>query len=148
MTFQNRQWNETGAEVWLIINDHRLFNADFWKTTHSQLCNIRGQILKIRKLFWDSQFKSSFMNSVVKFQGECRVISCHWNHIQSYAVILELNIWGSKLCCLSGLLCELILHRGFDIVQTFFPVLQPSLENMRDRHLLHPHCIALYAALS
>ena len=36
-------------------------------------------------------------------------------------------------------LCELILHRGFDIVQTFFPVLQPNLENTMGRIHVYIH---------
>ena len=43
------------------------------------------------------------------------------------------------MCCMAAGLCELILHRGFDIVQTFFPVLQPNLENtMGGIQRLHP----------
>ena len=36
-------------------------------------------------------------------------------------------------------LCELILHRGVDIVQTFFPVLQPNLENTMSRIHVYIH---------
>ena len=92
--------------------------------TNSQLCNIRGEntliqtlVLRLRGQIQFHEFYSEIPMSIQQvgfFSVESHSKLC------STSVILELYIWRPQLCCLSRLLCELILHRGFDIVQTFF----------------------------